>query len=414
MQVILRTVCAFLLLIILTESKAQLTINQFLSTANQDEDLKSIQDQLTYLEGKPYRLSPFQKFEFRTKNNQLDPDRQDFALRLNPANPWEMKNTTNYYKEYQNSLSIERQLVLKKSLKSRYLKVIEYCNQQELVDIKKQSIKYLDAQATILDRQSVSDNFDSEDIVKIKLDQLDLLVEMDELSFDLIKKQKEIQRIGQVSTPLSWTSLELITVEQIKHIADSISTNISTASEVIFSQTKVDLVAREYSLEKSNINVGFLQTEYESYRTEQDRKPWSISLGVTIPITNPNKGDMTKRKLEMIDAQHDLEESKVEVQNEIGASRDELGALIRRYEELDAKIQSLNTGSLSSLLITLKNNNPMALIRFNNNLLKLKTLQLRLKQNILVAYIELLESTDMLQQSPLVNYLSQNLTTIER
>lgn len=414
MQVILRTVCAFLLLVILTESKAQLTINQFLSTANQDEDLKSIQDQLTYLEGKPYRLSPFQKFEFRTKNNQLDPDRQDFALRLNPANPWEMKNTTNYYKEYQNSLSIERQLVLKKSLKSRYLKVIEYCNQQELVDIKKQSIKYLDAQATILDRQSVSDNFDSEDIVKIKLDQLDLLVEMDELSFDLIKKQKEIQRIGQVSTPLSWTSLELITVEQIKHIADSISTNISTASEVIFSQTKVDLVAREYSLEKSNINVGFLQTEYESYRTEQDRKPWSISLGVTIPITNPNKGDMTKRKLEMIDAQHDLEESKVEVQNEIGASRDELGALIRRYEELDAKIQSLNTGSLSSLLITLKNNNPMALIRFNNNLLKLKTLQLRLKQNILVAYIELLESTDMLQQSPLVNYLSQNLTTIER
>ncbi len=413
MQLIIRAACVLMLIVFFTESHAQLSITQFLLTADQDEDLKSIEDQLTYLDGKPYRLSPLKNFEFRTKSNQLNPDRQDYALRMNPANPWEMRNTTLYYKTYQNSLSIKKQIVLKESLMMRYLRVIEYCHQQEILAMKKESLKYMDAQATILDRQSVSDLFDADDIVKIKLDQMDLLVDLDELSFGLQKKEKGIQALANTNAPLHWNSADLISVEQIKLVTDSISSQNSNAAELAFRQTKIDLAAREYALEKSNINVGFLQTEYEPYRQEQDRKALSLSLGITIPITNPNKGDMTKRKLEMIEAQHNLQESKIEVQNDMATSRDELSALIKRYEELGSKIEALNIGSLSSLLITMKNNNPAALIRFNNNVLKLRALQLSLKQDIRVAYLALLKNSDMLQRSPLINYLSPHLSVLE-
>ena len=85
-------------------SFGQVTISDFLRSANDAAEVKVFEEQVNYLQGKPYRLSPLQKLEFRTKNNQLDPSLQDYAIRISPANPWEIRSTNNYFKEYQASL----------------------------------------------------------------------------------------------------------------------------------------------------------------------------------------------------------------------------------------------------------------------------------------------------------------------
>lgn len=393
---------------------AQITISEFISSATQDPDLASLDAQLLYLDAKPYKLSPLQKLEFRTRSNQLDPDRQDYAVRINPSNPWEVRSNNNFFHEFENTLRLERDIIFKKELEQRYLLIVQWLHYQELKALEEESLRLMEQQAAILEKQQGSDFFDAGDFVKLKLDQVEKAVDLEELLLDtdetLGRIRRECPAAGQ---PVAWHEEPgLISVDRIKMITDSLAVMDYSSSAVTFREKKIDLAEKEYVLEKSNINLGFIQTQYESYRLEQDRKPWNISLGITIPVVNPNKGDMTKQKLKMIEAEHDLEEEKQEVRMNKAVAVERLNSLIGHYEEITAKVEGFTNSSLTGTLSTMKDNNPIALVRFNANVLRLKAIQAKLKYNILVAYIEFLGYNDRLQQQPLVNYLSTTLQLV--
>ena len=111
---------------------AQVTISDFIRSAEDDQEVKSVDAQINYLKSKPYRLSPLQKLEFRTQNRELLYSQQEYALRLNPANPWEMRSNNKYFEEYSSSLSIEKEVALKNALVDRYNLVILYLYYFEL------------------------------------------------------------------------------------------------------------------------------------------------------------------------------------------------------------------------------------------------------------------------------------------
>src|SRR5688572_20319413 len=95
---------------------AQNLMGDFLLSAEKSPEVQSIDAQLNYLAGKPYRLAPIQRMELRTESNQLDRARQDYGLRFNPANPWEMRNNNKYFSAYESMLSSERSMVLEEAL----------------------------------------------------------------------------------------------------------------------------------------------------------------------------------------------------------------------------------------------------------------------------------------------------------
>ncbi len=393
---------------------AQLSIREFLQTAKSDLELTSFDEQIRYLDTKPYRLSPLRQMEFRTKNNQLDPSRQDYGLRFSPANPWELKNNSNYFRQYRTTLALERELALKEALTTRYNLIAELLYFREIKKLKEDNSRLITNQLSILERQANSDLFNGEDYLELKLDQMDRMVELEEAVFEMDNQLRKMSVISANVSDVSigWTYADILSVERIAQVSDSLMSVQSTPVTVTYRENKIQLANQEYLLEKSNINLGFLQTTYEEYRTEQDRKPWSISLGITIPITNPNKGDMTKRRLDAIEATHDRDEAKAEFQNERLLTHEQLMSLIKRYRDIREKITALNVGSLSGTLKAIKDENPIAAVRFNGNLLKLKELEIKLRHNIVLSYIEFLNSTDNIQQLPAINYLSGHLEPI--
>lgn len=396
------------------QSVAQMSISEFLQSAKSDSKLTSFDEQIRYLETKPYRLSPLRQVEFRTKNNQLDPSRQDYGLRFSPANPWEIKNNSNYFQQYKTVLSLEKELALKDALITRYNLVAELLYYRELKTLKEEDKRLVTTQISILEKQSNSDFFSGEDYLELKLDQMDKTVELEEASFDLDNQLRKMSGIcKEISrNKIEWQYNDIPSVEKIEKVTDSLHALQSTPAELTYRENKISLANQEFLLEKSNINVGFLQTTYEEYRTEQNRKPWSISLGVTIPIANPNKGDMTKRRLEAIEATHDRDETKTELQTEKILSHEQLKSLIKRYRDIQDKISALNVGTLSETLKAIKDDNPMVAIRFNGNLIKLKGIEIKLKHSIVLTYIEFLGHTDIIQQQPLLNYFSSQLDVI--
>jgi len=416
MNTLIRFFLAFSVLFLLGSSRsfAQLSMAEFLLSVKSDFDLTSFEEQIRYLDNKPYRLSPLQKVEFRTKNNQLDPSRQDYGLRFTPANPWELKNNNLYFKQYRSVLSLEKELAFKDALIIRYNLIISMLYYSEIKAIKEEDRRLINAQVSILEKQRHSDFFNAEDYIELKLDQMDKTVEFEEATFELDNQLRKMVGVYPAAgqKQIDWRYENILSIERLENVVDSLFGLSSTPVTLTYRDNQIDLANREYQLEKSNINVGFLQTQYEEYRTEQDRKPWSISLGVTIPITNPNKGDMTKRKLEVIEAQHERDETNAELETNKIVTHEQLKSLLARYRDIHEKIMALNTGTLSSTLNAIKDDNPMATVRFNGNLLKLKSIEAKLKQSILITYIQFLGYTDMIQQQPLINYLSEELDTL--
>lgn len=406
-----------LLLLILTLSRfasAQVSISQFILTANVDPELRMLEDQIRFLDKKEYRLSPLQRTEIRTQNNQLDISRQEYAIRLTPTNPWESRSNSRYFSQYRNVLSHERSLQLKDALLQRYNFVVTFLYLSELKQLGDEGKRLIDLQVAILERQRNSDYFKGEDYVELKLDQMDKSVEAEEAAVDIeshLRAMAEVYPEVSIKT-VNWKTEDIISIENIEKVSDNLLNALATSPTLLYRDSQIELANREYALEKANFNFGFIQTTYENFRIEQGRKPWSISGGITLPITNPNKGDMSKRKLEVIEAEHKREDTETKISMQQHAVAEELKSLIRRYHDIKSKRESLNVGSLSRTLAAVSEENPVAMIRFQENLLKLQAIELKLKQNILSTYVKVLGLTDAIQQTPLINFLSEGLETM--
>lgn len=392
----------------------QVSVTEFIKSSMTAPEVKMFTSQLSFLQDKPYRLSPLQKLEFRTQNRELLSYQQEYGIRFTPANPWEVRNNNRYFQHYQTALSLEKNLVLKEVLLGRYALIISYLYTIDLKSLAEANKELIENQLSVLEKQSSSSLFDPEEYVKLKIELLDKSVSWEEIDLDLFNQRTQINLAypAAFQKELSWRSSSLISVERIKEVMDSLRLLTVTSSQTAYQQQRMNLAESEYNLEKANVNVGFLQTEYDHRRVEQDRTPINISLGITIPLTNPNKGDMTKSKLDLIEAEHDLES----VQEDTHVSREmasgQLESLITRYHDLQLKVAELENGTLSSDLSRMKNGDPLALIRFDESLNKLKVLQTKLRRNILNSYVNYLFVYDQLQQQPLINFLTDRLEVI--
>lgn len=395
---------------------AQVSMENFLLAAWEEPAIKSFAVQDNFLNSRPYQLAPLQKLEFRSKSNQLDLTRQNYALRFTPANPWEIKRTNQYFKTYQEVLQLDKERMLKEALAVRYQTIIDWLYHTEIKTLREEDKQAAEKLILILEAQRFSGFFDGKDYVDMKLKHVEKAIELEEAKFEIDNQRNKIESLYNKARGMSinWGASKIISITKIESIVDSLKPVESKIGEIAYRQKKIDLANREWQLEKSNINVGFVQTEYEKFRIEQNRRPWSISMGLTIPIFNPNKGDMTKRKLEGIEAQGALNEAEGLQRAGQLAARSKIKSLIARYHEIDTLSKNLKLDDLAENFQQLNDSNPAAMVRVQNNQIKLKTMHARLKQEILLAYIEFLSFSERLQAQPLLNYLSENLNVISQ
>lgn len=408
----MRIILWFTCLLLNLAAQAQVTLEEFLYSAYEEPILKSFDAQADYLNNKSvYRLAPIQKMEFRTESNQLDRTRQDYGLRINPANPFEIKRTSQYFKTYQELLYLDRDRTLKELLYARYLVVIGWVYYQEILGLKEEDKKTTEKLLAILEGQRFSGFFDAEDYMELKMEQVDKVIEAEETLFEIDNQKRSVDALYDAARlkTVNWPVSTIISLERLEVVVDSLFNLNARPGEAAYREKQIDLAKREWQLEKSNINVGFLQTEYQERRIAQNRRPWSISMGITIPVFNPNKGDMTKRKLEMLEAEGEFNTAKNDQLAGREINREKIKSLLKRYRDVQVMIQNLNVGAVATTLQQIKDSNPMAVVRMQNNLIKLKTMSARLRQEIYLGYLDFLSYAEVLQEQPVKNFLTNDL-----
>lgn len=395
---------------------AQLQMDEFFASSVNDPEVKTFSDQVEYLAAKPYRLSPVQRVEFRSRNREMLATNQDYAFRINPANPWEVRSNNRYFSAYQSSLGYELEIALRRVLSERYNSAIRIMYLQARSEIAAASRLKIEQELTILDKQAGSRFFDADDMVEAHIDQAGKVAEMEEISYELATETNNIFRVYPegYGKEVVWTFNDVIPVAGVKRVVDSLSAGSSRALMFAWQQSKVLLAQREYALEKSNINVGFFQSSYDRRRFNQNRNPFTLSFGITIPVTNPNKGDMAKRKLDIIEAEYDLKESVSENELDRIILQDRINGLLRRYENLRLRIDEMRQSDFARTLSMIKGGDPLMLVRFDEQVLRLELLLLKIRRDLYLAYVEYLAFSDNIQKRPLVNFLSPALKTAEK
>mgnify|MGYP003664860122 CR=1 FL=1 len=391
-------------------SHAQVSMESFLTAVLEDPLIRTFDEQDSYLNASPSSLAPVKELELRTESNQLDGGRQEYALRVKPSNPWEVKRNNEYFNTYQELLSLDRQRELKNMLKIRYETIIEWTYLQEQKTLKEDDQKLSDALVSMLEAQQFSSFFDANEYAELKIEQIEKTASLEDLYFEedkLINTIAKLYPYAQNQT-ISWSMDDLISIDKLQMITALGEINTGEG-EIAYREKKIALAKSEMALEKTNIDMGYLQAKYEQYRIEQDRSPWSIGLGVTIPIFNPNKNKITQRKLEMIEAEGELNEANILQESGFNMASQKIKQFIIRYRKLEKQLESMDVDALAKRLQEMKSSNPVVMIQLKRSMIKSKTIAARLKKEIYLAYIDYLSYAEMLQQSPFKNYLSQEM-----
>lgn len=401
----------FLLLLLSCPAWCQLQLREFIASALEDPEVMTFEDQITYLNGKPYRLAPVREVEFRSRNREMIQTQQEYSIRISPSNPWEMRRQNAYFREIKSTLGFEQSIALRDALIDRYYTAVEYIFLSDMRRLAIEGQAQLESQMQILEKQSGSRYFDAEDYVELKVDQLEFIVDAEEVNFELSQQFNRISRIypkahGQHA---EWGFSQTISPAKIRMVIDSIERSFEKSMMVMYQEQRIKLAESRYLLEQANINLGYFQTSYDMRRYHQDRNPFSIAFGVTIPIFNPNKGDMARHKLDIIDAEYDLKEESYQSGSDRRIQKDKVLSNLLRAESIEDKIENLRKSTLAHTLSTIRGGDPLIIIQFNQQMNKLQRLSYKVKRELLLSYVDYLAAADALQRRPLINYFSPSL-----
>jgi hypothetical protein len=135
-----------------------------------------------------------------------------------------------------------------------------------------------------------------------------------------------------------------------------------------------------------------------------------FQIGIRLPLTNPDRPDMNRSKIDLIEDRAELEERKAEVnlQNQLLLLK--INYLFSQFEMLSTEIKNSRFVEMISLSPDLK---PKDLIKSQRSLQRLRRLENQLKWEIYKTYIDYLYFSGKLIDSPLRNYLSPGLSEIE-
>ncbi len=405
--------CVILTLISTSSLYAQsLSLNQFLKSALDNPYYKSFDVQNSFLqERNAFSLPWVNQVQFRYQDNQFNNFQSRYGLRFDAGNPWQISRNNKYFQGIQTLKGLEQKMVLKEILRDRYDLVVEFWIASELAGLVLKQKEMREQIGRVIGQKAGSASFDADQFLNAQLDIISKEADWHEANFERdVVKTKILAEASATVFDLPLT--RMIDVDQINQLIQ-IETKAAGQTEFELLRQRVELSNRKMQLEKSNFDVGFLQAMYSSNRQIDGRNSFGLAFGVTIPITNPNKENVAREKLNVLERQGELEQFQSEEKNKRLNSVLYLQLHLNHYQKLDSLVTAVKSRGMNLLTGQASNYDPVIELKYREKLIQFDMLKIRIKKEILLQYISYLDNSDKLHERPLVNYLSKDLERVE-
>ena len=172
------------------------------------------------------------------------------------------------------------------------------------------------------------------------------------------------------------------------------------------------LEAERFRIEKSESlrNIGYFQAEYDTDRGNEPSRHFGYQIGIRIPIVNPDKPDLHRRELNLMDDEAQLAERKDAYRRKMELAVLRIEHLAGQYRLINEKLTQTDGKNFLSLQRSDKGLKMRDLIKLNEFYIELIDRQNTVSKKIFETYIEYLNLSGKLTEMPLRNYLSKNFT----
>ncbi len=391
----------------------QFDMEGFLSTAKSDISLNPSQAKLDFLDENNFNGPWISRVEFRTRSNNADFSQEDFRLRFTPANPAELKANKRYHSKQLELLNLEQHEKFNDALKQRYLIIVNHLFEFEKIAYLENQLKINRQLIIIMNKSSGAYSMDLGDLIDTESNELDMTLSIENSKIELDEIEFLIRDVYQYEGEIDWTEEEVIEVQDILNLFAEFKDH-PTGQNIYL--TKLDqrntLKAERFNIEKSESlrNIGYFQAEYDTDRGNETSEHFGYQIGIRIPIVNPDKPDLNRKKLALMDDEAVLEEKKDDYKRALELSVLRMDHFANQYKEIDEKLVAVSKQNLIGLHSPGKSIKISDLIKMNEFLIDLQAKKNTVKKKIYETYLKYLDLNGKLSEAPLRNYLSKNLT----
>jgi hypothetical protein len=392
---------------------AQFDMEGFLSTSKNDISLNPSQSKLDFLKENNFNGPWISRVEFRTRSNDANISQDDFRLRFTPANPGELKANKRYYDKQVDLLNLEYQEEFNNALRQRYLLMVNHIFEFEKIAHLKKQLDINRHLIELMNQGSGAYSMDLGDLIDAESNEMDMNLSIDNSKIELKEIEYLIKEVYEFNGEINWDEEELIEVQDILNLFEEFKAH-PTGQHIYL--TKIDqkniLASERFNIEKSETlrNIGYFQAEYDVDRGNEASEHFGYQIGIRIPIVNPDKPDLNRRKLALMDDEAVLEERKEEYQREMELSVVRMEHYAHQLKEIEDKLAVLSKQNFLGLQSPGKSVKISDLIKLNEFHEELISNKNSVQKKIYETYLKYLDLNGKLSELPLRNYLSKDLT----
>ncbi len=387
-----------------------LTTDRFLTTAENDSRVKNHSELVKYLENAPAGTPYIDKIEFRTQTEEFDITKQKYSLRFYPKALGETGCSRKLSETAVKAARAEHEVYLNAALVQRYELIIDYLETSSFLRLQKKLLTVCDDRITVLKKLSMSNiSFDINTLIAAEDRYTELQLDIAELENKVVYVIQKIKLAAGSDARTAFDENRIIRVEMIEKMFSN-SEDIFVPGRIWLNshKLKTELAKNQYDLEKTKDRdfLSFISLDYDTGEDDGLEKSFSFEVGFNLPVINPNRDEITRRKKSWLEEKLKYEDEKRAASERILALSGSLKQLIRQHNILVNRSKDSNAEVSFRKYMEMEGINPLILLNIKESILKNDVRLNRISYLIRRQYLELMNITGRLSEKPLKNYIS--------
>ncbi len=398
-------------------STKPLKISAYLSTAFIDYSLKPQQEKIDFLKASSSNTPLFNEVELRTRTNRFELGRQRYMVRLSPNGFGEAKQGKRVFNATLQFNKLQYQDELNDALEKRYRDVLALLFLSREYELSRQLALIYDDRLTVLKKQVTTLDFMFNDLVTAEDKDIDLQLDIINLENDIATLKSEMSAFLPVGEDALIDTSGLVSLEDIiAAVKDMDSTIKDDNLHLKIAQKEMEMDEARFKLEKAENRdyISYLEARYDAADSEEPSRAFSTGFGVRIPIVNPNRLDINRRKLAAIRSKTQYANKKRRLTENVMNLSHGLFRSLRQYELLMGKKQNSKAEASFKHFKGVEGVDPIILLKLKESMVKTDMALQKAKYRIYTKYIQLLDAHGRLAEKPFVNHLSTVKTKLQR
>ena len=256
-------------------------------------------------------------------------------------------------------------------------------------------------------------NFEVSDYIEQKENLISLVFELNQLKHNRNKLILRIHSQYAFSGEINPSQIDMISMDQIQHIMNLFPENLDTVNNIHIENLTQQTILGEQRIRiekaEGRRNIGYIQAEYDRLKGDEFTRHFGVQIGIRIPITNPDRPDLNRRTLNLMEDKNEIIEEKTLLEVQCDLLRLDLSYL---FEQRQLASTHLNDKQLIRLLNQDINLSPKGLLNAQKSLLRIQRMESNLRWDVYNTFIDYLYYSGKLVEMPLRNYISKDLNEL--